>query len=263
MSFEARLSVGKAFKQVVAAMNGLLTEVVFECSAKGMTVNSMDSNHVSLVHLRLKSSGFEQYRAPARNVSIGIGLATLLSVLRSCGDDDALTLKHDEGDTLSLLFEPEGQARVSLFKLNLLSIDYDPAGIPPMDYDCEFSMPSVEFQRITRELHAFGETLVIRAAKTGVEFSVKGSSGSGSIVVKDLDITLKNKVVTTMALRYVSMFARAAPLSESVVIKFGADTPMQVEYVLNDKLGFVQFHLAPKQDDEIEGGAGERDAGEE
>jgi proliferating cell nuclear antigen len=252
MSFEARLLGAKPFKQVVAAMNGLLTEVVFECSAKGMSVNSMDSNHVSLVHVLLKPGGFEQYSAPTRNVSIGIGLATLLSVLRSCGDDDALTLTHGEGDTLSLLFEPEEQARVSLFKLNLLNIDYDPTGIPPRDYDCEFSMPSVEFQRITRELHAFGETLVIRASKTGVEFSVKGSSGSGSIVLKDLDIKLTKQVQTTMALRYVCMFARAAPLSESVVVKFGADTPMQVEYVLNAILGFVQFHLAPKLDDEVE-----------
>lgn len=56
--------------QVLEAMKDLITEANFEVSNSGMTLQAMDSSHVSLVALLLRSDGFEHFRCD-RTFSMG------------------------------------------------------------------------------------------------------------------------------------------------------------------------------------------------
>lgn len=72
--FEARLVQSSIFKKVLEAIKELLNEATFDCSDSGIQLQAMDSSHVSLVSLNLRSDGFDQYRCD-RNLSMGINLA--------------------------------------------------------------------------------------------------------------------------------------------------------------------------------------------
>ena len=71
--FEARLVQGSMWKKIMESIKDLLTEAIFDCSSTGITLQAMDSSHVSLVSLSMKSDGFDTYRCD-RNMSMGIHL---------------------------------------------------------------------------------------------------------------------------------------------------------------------------------------------
>ena len=52
-----------------------MTDTNLECATSGITLQAMDSSHVALVALSLKSDGFETYRCD-RNISLGMNLVS-------------------------------------------------------------------------------------------------------------------------------------------------------------------------------------------
>jgi proliferating cell nuclear antigen len=149
-----------------------------------------------------------------------------------------------------------------------MDIDSEHLGIPDTEYKCQVKMPSEEFQRICKEMAIMGDTVKISASKEGVKFSVTGDIGSGSIICKQgggvddeeeesVSIKLEDEVSLTFALRYLTMFAKATPLSSSVTLKMSPDVPLVVEYGIGEDMGHIRFYLAPKISEEGEAAAAE------
>lgn len=101
--FEAKMSQGKVLKGILESLKELVTDANFDVSESGMSLQAMDSSHVSLVALLLRSDGFENYRCD-RNLSLGINLMSMSKVLKCAGNDDAITLRADDnGDAVSFV----------------------------------------------------------------------------------------------------------------------------------------------------------------
>jgi proliferating cell nuclear antigen len=265
--FEARISRGRDFKRLIDAISQLTVNANFDCSSDGVSLQALDSSNVAMVVVELKAEGFEYYRAD-RSVSLGINLASMSKVLKWCGDDDMLTIKADEasGDEVTLMFESPNQTRVSMFNLKLMDIDVERMEIPETEHHCVVRMASTEFKRIISEISILGHTVRISASKDGVRFSVNGDSGTGSIVCKkneavdsdeeqQIRITRKEDVSLSLALKYLSSFTKATPLSRSVTLRMNPDKPLVVEYdIFGDLNGYVRYYLGPKMDDDEEEG---------
>ncbi|KAG6497008.1 hypothetical protein ZIOFF_044892 [Zingiber officinale] len=102
---ELRLVQGSLLKKVLEAIKELVTDANFDCSATGFSLQAMDSSHVALVALLLRSEGFEHYRCD-RNLSMGMNLGNVSKMLRCAGSDDIITIKADDGsDTVTFMFE--------------------------------------------------------------------------------------------------------------------------------------------------------------
>jgi len=182
--FEAKIEQGNVLKKILDAMKDLVNDANFECSANGIQLQAMDSSHVALVYLELKNDGFEHYRCD-RNQSLGISLKNMSQILKCAGNDDQITMKADDnGDAVTFLCESKDQDRISSFELKLMDIDSENLGIPNTAYTVVVKMPSMEFQRICRDLGTIGDTVKINTQKDGIQFSAKGDIGSGSITVK-------------------------------------------------------------------------------
>jgi len=266
--FEARLEQGAILKKILEAIKDLVTEANFDCSSAGVSLQAMDSSHVSLVALFLKADGFSHYRCD-RNISLGINMASMAKILKCAGNDDIITLKaEDTADSVSFMFESPKQTRVSHFSLKLMDIDSEHLGIPNTTYQCVVQMSSGEFKRICGETSTIGDTVKINASKEGIKFQVSGDLGTGNIVCKSnpsvdegeeaVSIKVEDEVGLTFALRYLNFFAKATPLSSAVSLKMSPDVPLVVEYKIGDeetKLGHIRFYLAPKIEEEEDGGA--------
>ncbi|EFN51982.1 hypothetical protein CHLNCDRAFT_139488 [Chlorella variabilis] len=249
--FEARL--------VLEAVKELITEANFEVSGGGITLQAMDSSHVSLVALSLRSDGFEHFRAD-RSFSMGMNLNNMAKMLKCAANDDVITMKAEENsDVVTFLFESAGQGRVSEFELKLMDITSENLGIPDTEYSATVSMPSTEFQRITKDLGSIGDTVEISVTKDGVKFSTNGDIGSANVICRQnlnvekqeeqTVIDMHEPVSLTFALRYLTSFTKATALSPSVVIKLSKELPVVVEYKVAD-FGYVRYYLAPKIEDE-------------
>ena len=103
--FEARLVEGKTFKQVIDSIKDLVTDANIDCTADEISIQCMDSSHVSLVAFSLTAAAFDHYRCD-RNLSLGFNSANMSKILKLMGGDDVVVMKaEDEGDALNMMFE--------------------------------------------------------------------------------------------------------------------------------------------------------------
>lgn len=249
----------QVFKRIMDALKELVTDANFDCSATGLSLQAMDSSHVSLVALQLRSESFEQFRCD-RNMSLGINLASMSKILKCATGEDVMTIRaEDNADTVTFMFESPKKDRISEFELKLMDIDSEHLGIPDTHYKCVVKMPSAEFQRIVREISILGDTVTIHATKEGLKFSVAGEMGSGNIMVRQdggadssedeqTTIELEEEVALSFALSHLNHFAKASSLSPTVTLSLSKDVPLVVEYKIGDH-GHIRFYLAPKIDD--------------
>jgi len=259
--FEATLQQGNLLKKILEAVKDLVNEANLDCSPSGVQLQAMDSSHVSLVTLLLKSGGFERYRCD-RNLTLGINMSSMAKILKCAGNDDAITLRcQDDADTLTFVFESKEKDKVSDFQLKLMAIDAESLGIPEQEYKAVVVMPSGEFQRICRDISVLGDTVNIAVSKEGVKFAASGDIGAGNILVKQhrsadkeaesTTIELQEPVSLNFALRYLTTFSKATGLSEKVKLSMAKDVPLVVEYAIGE-MGYIRYFLAPKIDDEAE-----------
>eukprot|EP00108_Taenia_solium_P003502 TsM_000874300 transcript=TsM_000874300 gene=TsM_000874300 len=257
--FEARLPQADVWKKVIDAIKELVQEATIDCSDTGISLQAMDSAHVSLVSLLMRSDGFETFRCD-RNMSLGLNITSAAKILRCAGSTDSITLKAgDKADTITFLFESKNQEKVSEFELKLMDLDVDHLGIPETDYKCVIRMPASELQRICRDLGQIGDSVVITVAKDGVGFSSTGDLGSGKVKLspsanadkpeESVSIEMSESLTMTYSLHYFNIFTKAAPLSSQVILSLTADVPAVVEFPIED-LGHIRYYLAPKIEDD-------------
>merc|ERR1712070_1261695 len=259
MVLEAHLQQAVLLKKVVDAMKDLCKDVNFDCSEKGLQVQSMDSSHVALVSLFLRESAFSEFKCD-RATSLGMNVDSLGKIFKMCGPTDSLKLRwQNEADTVSFQCESGEDDRIADFELKLMQIESEHMEIPEQHYKVSARLPSAEFQKICRDLKEFGETMQVKASKEGITFSVQGDAGGGNVMLKPREaekaedkvtLTVHEPVTATFALRYLVNFSKAAPLCGQVELGLGPDAPLLVKYdVEAADNGHLQFYLAPKIDE--------------
>lgn len=103
--FEARLIDGKTFRHVIDAIKDLVNDGNIDCTEEEISIQCMDSSHVSLVAVSLSASAFDHFRCD-RTLSLGFNSANMSKILKMMGKDDILILKaEDEGDVMTMMFE--------------------------------------------------------------------------------------------------------------------------------------------------------------
>ena len=113
--FEARLNQGRIFKQLIESIKDLVQDANIDCTEDDISIQAMDSSHVSLVAVTLRHSGFDHYRCD-RPISLGFNSANMSKILKCAGNDDEITLKaEDTADSLTLMFESPKQDRIADF----------------------------------------------------------------------------------------------------------------------------------------------------
>lgn len=256
--FEARLIDGHILKNLIESIKDLVNDANLDCSEEDISIQCMDSSHVSLVSVSLNAQAFEHFRCD-RPLSLGFNTGNLSKIFKMMGKDDVVVLKaEDEPDNLTMMFEGTKTDTIADFELKLMEIDNEQLGIPDTPYKCTIAMPSAEFQRIIRDLQVLGDACTISCTKEGVRFTVTGSIGTGNILTRanstaekdddKVEIDMEEPVELSFALRYLNFFTKATPLSGRVILSMSPEVPVVVEYPIAD-IGFIKFYLAPKIDE--------------
>jgi len=246
-------------KQIIESIKDLVNDCNVDCNEEDISIQSMDSAHVSLVAVRLSSAAFDHFRCDRPN-SLGINTANMSKIFKMLNNEDTVTFKaEDNADTLTILFEGSKNDTIADFELKLMDIESEQLGIPDTPYKCTIKMPAREFERIVRDLQVLGDTCTIGCGKEGVRFSVSGNIGTGNILVRANSTTDKEKdqviidmeepVELNFALRYLNFFTKATSLADHVVISMSPEVPIVIEYPIED-FGHVKYYLAPKIEEE-------------
>ena len=69
--FECTLLQGEIFRKIISSIQDLVTDGNFQVDSDCISLQGMDTSHVSLVNLILKKDGFEDFRCD-RDLTLGI-----------------------------------------------------------------------------------------------------------------------------------------------------------------------------------------------
>lgn len=244
----AKLSSG-TLKVIVDAVSDMVETAVVDFNSEGIRVQAMDSSHVSLCFLDLKSTGFAEYSC-GENYNVGVSMNSMSKVLRSSGTEDVATIELEDRDNMCLRFE--NTSRKSEFQLKLMEIDSEYLSIPEMDADCTVNMSSSQFQKTVRDVSLVGDSCGIEVSEAGMTFTSSGEVGSAKFEVSpDDSSSFEGACSGNFSVRYLQLFTKASALSKTVRLTMTAGAPMCVEYVIGE-LGNIRYYLAPKIDDEMD-----------
>lgn len=253
------MSSAITLRKIIDSIKDLVRQVNIEASPSGLSLQAMDSAHVSLVSLWLKEDGFETYRCD-KSITIGVDLPDFSKVLKMATSEDQVTLKSDlQTDFLMISFLNKKTFKESEFRLNLFNLDSESLGIPDTEYPTTLQMNSSEFVKLTKELITLTDTVKveIKDSKECV-FSYSGKSGNGKIRIrnhigdKEEDyavITCEEEIVSQFGLSYLNSFSKASSLCSKVCLDFSMKFPLKIHYDIESNLGWVKFYLAPKLDE--------------
>jgi proliferating cell nuclear antigen len=252
--FSATLDDATALKKALAVAGELVDDGNFVATAAGVSFQALDSSHICVVDLNLPSECFSDLVVDETTV-FGVHLGTLNRALGCSTAGKTVRIATDAGagagagDALTLDFD------AATFRVRLLDIDSDRVDIPATESTLTIDADSVAFQKIVKDLAAFGDVVTIRAdhttgGNTTVTMSTTGEHGTATVRV-DADVTCTSTFQAEFATRFLATFAKAAGVCGRVRLETSPDMPLFVTYALGQALGqaekgSLRFVLAPK-----------------
>lgn len=240
-----------AFKVLVEAMKDLLTDTPIEFDETGMKIISTDNSHLVLVHLKLDADKFEHYYCK-KHIAIGVNMLNLYKLIRSINSNDILTLFMDADDMnhLGIKIENGEKNTKTTYKLNLLDLYDQNIQIEPAVFESVITLPSVDFQKLIRDMKNIASFVEIKNIKSQLIFSCKGDFCSQETIIADADsnggqsISLCEIVQGIFNLEYLVFFTKCTNLCNTVELHLKNDYPLLIKYTVAS-LGEIKLVLAP------------------
>ena len=253
---EVKTVQAAAFRILTEALKEILTDANFVFDETGLKVMAMDSSHTVLVHLKLTANNFEYYHCESKKI-LGINMINFFKLIKTMGNSDTLTLYIDKDDesTLGIKIENSEKNSITKYKLNLMDLHEDNISIPPAVFDSVITMPSVDFQKICRDMHNLSDNIEIRSLENQIIFSCKGHFASQETIIGETNSGLsfvKNQnpeeiVQGIFALKHLILFSKCTNLCSSIELYLKNDYPLIIKYAVAS-LGEIKLCLAPKCD---------------
>jgi len=252
---EIRTVQSSAFKILIEALKELLTETTIEFDESGMKIVSMDTSMVVLVHLKLDANKFEYYTCSGK-VTIGVNMLNFYKLIRTINSNDTLSLFIEGADKnhLGIKIENSEKNTKTTFKLDLMDLDHPKIQVDPADFNAVITIPSVDFQKICRDMNNIAEFVEMKNIGNQLILSCKGDFCSQETILADSDTyncmttssTSKNNeeiVQGVFNLKYLVLFTKCTNLCNTVELYLKNDYPLVVQYLVAS-LGVVKLAVA-------------------
>ena len=251
---EIKTVQGSAFKVLVEALKDLLIDCNIMCDETGLKIIALDNSHSVLVHLKLEASKFESYQC-AKRMYIGVNMLKLFVLLKTINNNDALTMFVETTDPNHLGIRIENSVKKShtTYKLNMLDIPVTNIDIPNPVCHTMITLPSIDFQRLIRDMNNLAEQVEIKTAESVLYFSCKGEFCSQETVMGETAAGLnifrteekKDDIVQgVFPLKHLMLFTKCTNLSQTVELVIDNDYPIIVQYKVSS-MGAIKLVLAP------------------
>jgi len=240
---QVRTPDASLLRKVLAVVADLVDDANILITDDGVSMQAMDSSHVCLIRLRIGPGYFDLIDV-GHPATIGVKLSSFIRMLTcvegpttfTLGDDDAFRVACDS----------------AFFALRTLDIDQEHMAVPDISSDVIIDIESIIFQRLVKDLGAFGDVATIRVDPGSAMISTTGDIGDATCVLpKDRTAHIATSMTSSYAIRYLASFAKAASVATTVTIGMTPDMPLILTYAFPHDHGALSFYLAPKIDDDV------------
>ncbi len=237
-----------AIKGIFEVLKDIINDVNVYFTPAGLKILTLDTARVTLVHMTLAAENFEEYECPIE-IAAGLNMSNTHKLLKSVGPADTLTMNIKGTDSLECIIENTTKKSTTSFRLKLLDINEDILEVPDINMDIITTMPSLDFQRVARDMGNLANDMNIFRDGMKLELSCRGDFADQETVLEFPDAVSK-RTGAMYNLKYINLFTKATGLCSSVqLMQDSSDEQMPIVFRYGiANLGEVRFYLAPKMD---------------
>lgn len=235
-----------AFKAVFEVLKDIINDVNVYFDANGITILTLDTARVTLVHMNLVAENFEEYTCEEPVVA-GMNMANVYKLLKSVSGTDILEMKIIGRDFLDLAITNTIKKSATSFKLKLLDINDDMLDLPNINMNVITTMPSIDFQKIARDMGNLSNEMSIARYDNILEFSCQGDFADQLTKIECPD-DADGHTGNVFSLKYINLFTKATSMCSNIQLLQDSKNegmPIIFRYTIAN-LGDLKFYLAPK-----------------
>ena len=246
---------GTIFKKIMDLLKDVLDVGIFIINEDGISLQSLDSSHISFIQMLLQKSAFSKFiynKNREDDLEFAISMESLCNVLKCMNVGEQITISHNEEDNkVSWTFENPDTGSYKNFNLNLLNDESQDINIPKSNFDCRIKTLSSEFQLILKNLAYIGDYVNICIDKDNdiVDFKSAGDQSDGLIRLQKNNHTklkLTENFDSKFSLKYLQIYAKSSSFSSTVSIHLKENAPISLEYKIDHLSGIIRYFIAPK-----------------
>lgn len=230
---EIKILDGKTFKEAVNSLNSIVEECTIKLRADGLHIDVIDRNHIEFISMWLDKASLN-LDGYCQDVDITIDVASLNKIAKRISDvDDVRLIFYDTFIEVVLFNYKTSNKRV--YKLIGLDIEYnnleEPKGLP---VDTELLMDAQAFYEALRECYEFDKEAVTLQVNNN-SFNISCANAPLTISNKDIELVKDDLGRSYYSIKQLFNIAKTCrKLNKEVSIKYAEDSPIIVEYALDD-----------------------------
>lgn len=238
------LAEPRFFKDSISIISELVTEASFKINKDGLEMVAMDPANVAMVMFKLLASNFSEFEV--ENETIAINLNNLKQILRRVKSNDTLTLETQEN---KLKVQLKGST-VRTFKIPIIDLEEREQRVPDLEFAASVKMNSSLMNDLIEDAEIVAESVAFIAEPERLQVVAEGDLSNVKVEVdKEVSIKCSGKVKSKYSIEYMKKMISGSKLSNEVVMNFGNNYPLKLDYEVVDKL-ILSFILAPRVDND-------------
>lgn len=248
------------FKNLFEALREIILDTNIIFTEKGMKIITMDTTLVLLVHMDLNAKEFEHFYCGEDEIKVGVNILSLYKIIRTVNSSDTLSFFIDANNRneLGICFDNKEKLSKVTTWMNLMDLKIPDYKIGPSTFDNIITLPSVDFQKICKDMKNFSKSVEMKSHNKKLILSINGdycrqeiirysSDLEGGVGIdEDTDLAKTDNIIQgEFNLEYLCLFAKCTSLSKTVDLYLKNDYALIIKYFVSS-LGEIKFCLAPK-----------------
>ena len=236
------------FRTLLSSLKDILLEANITFQPDGMRIVNLDKSKAILVHLFLKAESFEQFTCNKPRILIGVNMHHFYKLIHSMDKHDTLIMAiepedYTDGIVTHLTIRFENGLQCKTQKLRLIEPDMELLEVPEVEFRSVVTMPSIDFQKIIRDMSSISDKVEITSIGNELIFSGKGPFASVEVKRVGADCSTSEFIRGEFLVKSLSSFIKCTPLSTSMQLYLENDMPLVVVYHVAT-LGTVKLCLS-------------------
>ena len=231
------------FKSLFEVLQSILNDVNIYFRPNSIQILTLDVARVSLINVKLEPSEFEEYKCDECTIA-GVNMADMYKLLKSISNQDVITISITKIDRMDIHIENSVKKSQTKYSLKLLDIDDDILEVPKLDMNTTTIIPSIDFQRICRDMNNLSKNVTICRKENLLQISCNGDFAEQETQIECQE-HVDTSCISTFKLQYINLFTKSTTMCASLqILQNTNDSPIIFKYNISN-IGYIEFYLAP------------------
>ena len=232
-----------AFKSTFEVLKDILNDVNIYFNKDGMYIVTLDTARTSLIDMHLAADNFEEYTC-TEDIEAGVNMSNMHKLLKTITNNDVLMISVNCKEYMNIEIHNEQKKTCTKFALKLLDINENQIEVPDVHMTMNTTLPSVDFQRMCRDMSNIGDDIEITREGTKLHLTSNGDFANQETVIECTESS--PRMSGLYSLKYMNIFTKATSMCSTVQIMQEEQNRFMVLKYNVANLGELKFYLATK-----------------